>query len=255
MGFFVESGYSFEVARADKQHPSGFVQWRTKEASGETPVFSWGTLFVDSDLLLTNFDRQKFADQILQAFTQIVGAHYWTMAEVEYELVRYFNLPWEGLKISEAYWMLVLAAKRHADKPGVNEILQRKANRILSYKKNELPLSPEEWRNFLGDKKISGEGISPYEAVFDGAQSQLPQEHKANVVDGGIDLNAKKMDLDVAKDGKGVAMNFDPAMVAEFRKGNFTGVEGIILKIVPIANPLLLLGLESSPTGSQLAKG
>ena len=60
---------------------------------------------------------------------------------------------------------------------------------------------------------------------------------------GGIDLNAKKMGLDVAKDGKGVEMTFDPAMVAEFRQGNFTGVEGIILKIVPIESPLALLGL------------
>ena len=73
--------------------------------------------------------------------------------------------------------------------------------------------------------------------------SQLPLDKNFKVVDGGIDLNVKKMDLDVAKDGKGVEMNFDPAMVAEFRKGNFTGVEGIILKIVPIENPLALLGL------------
>jgi len=77
----------------------------------------------------------------------------------------------------------------------------------------------------------------------------------AKVIDGGIDLNAKKMDLDVAKDGKGVEMQFEPAMVAEFRKGNFTGVEGVILNIVPIASPLFLLGLEANPTGDQLAKG
>ena len=73
--------------------------------------------------------------------------------------------------------------------------------------------------------------------------SQLPLDKNFNVVDGGIDLNAKKMDLDVAKDGKGVEMKFDPAMVAEFRKGDFTGVEGVVLKIVPIENPLALLGL------------
>ncbi len=59
----------------------------------------------------------------------------------------------------------------------------------------------------------------------------------------------------MAKDGKGVEMQFEPAMVAEFRKGNFTGVEGVILNIVPIASPLFLLGLEANPTGDQLAKG
>ncbi len=91
------------------------------------------------------------------------------------------------------------------------------------------------------------------DAKMDGAQKGMdqaenvkePEQHRDNagVTNGGIDLNAKKMDLDVARDGKGVEMTFDPAMVAEFRKGNFTGVEGIILKIVPIENPQALLGL------------
>lgn len=55
-------------------------------------------------------------------------------------------------------------------------------------------------------------------------------------IKGGIDLNAAGMDLAIDKDGLGVAMSFDPAMVADFRKGNFTGVEGIILRIVPLAS-------------------
>jgi hypothetical protein len=41
-------------------------------------------------------------------------------------------------------------------------------------------------------------------------------------------------------------MNFDPAMVADFQKGNFTGVEGIILRIIPIQSPLPILGLETA---------
>lgn len=72
---------------------------------------------------------------------------------------------------------------------------------------------------------------------------------------GGIDLNAKNMGLDIAKDGKGIQMKFDPAMVAEFQKGNFSGVEGIILRIVPIQSPLPMLGLETSPAEGALAKG
>jgi hypothetical protein len=63
---------------------------------------------------------------------------------------------------------------------------------------------------------------------------------EAPKIDGGIDLDAKNMGLDVIRDGKGIEMNFDPAMVAEFQKGNFTGVEGIILRIVPIRNPLMI---------------
>jgi hypothetical protein len=72
---------------------------------------------------------------------------------------------------------------------------------------------------------------------------------------GGIDLNAKNMGLDIAKDGKGIQMKFDPAMVAEFQKGNFAGVEGIILRIVPIQSPLPILGLETVPAQGVLAKG
>ena len=70
---------------------------------------------------------------------------------------------------------------------------------------------------------------------------------KAMNTPGGVDFNAKNMGLNVDKEGKGIAMKFDPAMVAEFQKGNFTGVEGIILRIVPIQSPLPFLGLEPSP--------
>ena len=88
------------------------------------------------------------------------------------------------------------------------------------------------------------------------AATKVRDMGQSSVVDnGGIDLNAKNMEMDVAKDGRGVEMTFDPAMVAEFRRGDFTGVEGVILNIVPIANPLLLLGLEASPADKQLAKG
>ncbi|MEI8012234.1 MAG: hypothetical protein WCI27_07130 [Candidatus Omnitrophota bacterium] len=74
-------------------------------------------------------------------------------------------------------------------------------------------------------------------------------------VNGGIDLNAKKMDLEVAKDGKGVAMTFDPAMVAEFKRGDFTGVEGVILNIVTITNPLTLFGLSVNSEASPAVTG
>lgn len=60
---------------------------------------------------------------------------------------------------------------------------------------------------------------------------------------GGIDLNAANMGLDVTNEGAGVTMTCDPAMLAEFQKGNFSGVEGIILRIVPLASPFPLLGM------------
>ena len=66
---------------------------------------------------------------------------------------------------------------------------------------------------------------------------------------------ARNMGLEVARDGKGVDMKFDPAMVAEFQKGDFTGVEGIILRIVPLQSPFQVLGMEASPAHNELAQG
>jgi hypothetical protein len=65
-----------------------------------------------------------------------------------------------------------------------------------------------------------------------------------NVAPGGIDLNAQKMDLDVSKEGAGAALTIDPAMAEEFRRGDFSGVVPIILKITPISGPAAVLGME-----------
>ena len=59
---------------------------------------------------------------------------------------------------------------------------------------------------------------------------------------GGIDFNAKNMNLDFTKAGKSIEIKFDPAMVTAFQKSNFTGVDGIIIRIVPIQNLLPILG-------------
>jgi len=56
-------------------------------------------------------------------------------------------------------------------------------------------------------------------------------------INGGINLNARNMGLEVDKT-KAMTVPFDPAMLAEFQKGNFTGLEAVILGIVPISSPL-----------------
>ncbi|MBF0483915.1 MAG: hypothetical protein HQL25_04330 [Candidatus Omnitrophica bacterium] len=75
---------------------------------------------------------------------------------------------------------------------------------------------------------------------------QKRQKLEARQAPGGIDLNGNKMGLDVAVEGKGVEFQFDPAMVAEFQRGDFTGVEAFIIKITPLASPLPLLGLDTT---------
>jgi|GEM_PF-3193177 len=68
---------------------------------------------------------------------------------------------------------------------------------------------------------------------------------------GGIELNANKMGLNVSRDGKGVQMKFDPAMVAQFQKGDFTGIVPVILNITPIANPSAMLGMAATEETSE----
>jgi len=54
------------------------------------------------------------------------------------------------------------------------------------------------------------------------------------------------MSLDIAKNGKGVEMNVDAAMLAQFRRGDFTGIMPIIINITPITSALPILGMAAS---------
>lgn len=48
---------------------------------------------------------------------------------------------------------------------------------------------------------------------------------------GGIDLNSQNMDLGVSKNGGGIQMHFDPAMLEAFRRSDFEGVVPNIISI------------------------
>ena len=93
--------------------------------------------------------------------------------------------------------------------------------------------------------------------IQEGDAAMGEQKDFAAVVNplGGIDLNAKNMGLDVAKDGKGIQMKLDPAMIAEFQRGDFSGVVPVIIQIVPIQNPLATLGLNTLQDEGVMAKG
>jgi len=99
-------------------------------------------------------------------------------------------------------------------------------------------------------KKITVEGWynRPWVVV---AQKDFAMEVIKEVVHptlppGGIDLNAKNMSMDVFKEGRGVDMKFDPAIVAEFRRGNFSGIVANIIRIVPVKSPLSMMGLPAA---------
>ncbi len=76
--------------------------------------------------------------------------------------------------------------------------------------------------------------------VKDGSRSDA-----AMLDPGGIDLNATDLGMDIVRESGPIDMPLDPAMVASFEKGDFAGVEGIIVKILPIDSLWSTLGLST----------
>jgi len=78
-----------------------------------------------------------------------------------------------------------------------------------------------------------------------------PAGDKAALVEpGGIDLNSRNLKIDA--EGQKVDITFNPAMIAQFRRGDFSGVRIKILDVVRV-NLLPLLGLKVGQATAQLA--
>ena len=63
---------------------------------------------------------------------------------------------------------------------------------------------------------------------------------------GGIDLNAKSLVLDINKEGADGTFHIDPALLAEFRRGDFAGITPNILSITPMASPYEIMGMAQN---------
>jgi hypothetical protein len=77
------------------------------------------------------------------------------------------------------------------------------------------------------------------------------RDHAALATPGGIDLNARNLNMESS--GQKVKIIFDPAMIAQFRRGDFSGVKIQILDVVPI-NLMPLLGFKEDEESGQLFK-
>ena len=66
-------------------------------------------------------------------------------------------------------------------------------------------------------------------------------------IQGGIDMNAKNMEMDVSREGRGVEAGLDPVILEQFKGGDFSGVVPVIIRITPVASPIAILGMEASP--------
>ena len=63
----------------------------------------------------------------------------------------------------------------------------------------------------------------------------------AKLDNGGIDLNSRNLNMESS--GQKMNITFDPAMIAQFKRGDFSGVKIQILDVVPISL-MPLLGLK-----------
>jgi len=70
---------------------------------------------------------------------------------------------------------------------------------------------------------------------------------------GGIDLNTQGMDWKIGKDGRGVEMNVDPAMIERIRREGIDSLSPVIFRITPVASIWPLMGLEP-PKKEELAE-
>ena len=71
------------------------------------------------------------------------------------------------------------------------------------------------------------------------------------LLNGGIDLNSKTLNLESS--GQKVNINFNPAIIAQFKRGDFSGVKIQVLEVVPISL-VALLGLKEYELAGNLAK-
>ena len=60
---------------------------------------------------------------------------------------------------------------------------------------------------------------------------------------GGIDLNAKTMSLDISRTAASAAIRMDQSAFDGFEDNLFSGLQGIIIRIVPVENPAVFLGV------------
>ena len=82
--------------------------------------------------------------------------------------------------------------------------------------------------------------------------TKVPSAANQKNIQGGIDFNARNMQLNVG--GEEIKFHFNPAMVAQFESGDFSGVVPVIIQITPIQNPLSLSGINPGKEEEALVK-
>jgi hypothetical protein len=111
-----------------------------------------------------------------------------------------------------------------------------------------------EVKNDAKNVKVLGNYVGTIEKLIHPASNKKISQIDPPKVPGGIDFNSKNMRLEVDQNGERVEMKFDANMIIELKKGAFTGLQGIIIKIVPFDGLLSAFGFNLPMAGDKLAK-
>ncbi len=87
----------------------------------------------------------------------------------------------------------------------------------------------------------------------DGAALANPSDAAMIETPGGIDLNANNVNWNIRKDGKGVEMNVDPAMIERIKREGIDSLSPVIFRITPVTSIWRLAGLQAPAQAERLA--
>ena len=90
--------------------------------------------------------------------------------------------------------------------------------------------------------RATREGIT-FQTAAIAAMDDKARDKASIANNGGIDFDRSKMQMNVRKEGDGVQMQFDAAMIARIKREGFDGIEFNIQTIIPVTNLPLLLGM------------
>jgi len=131
--------------------------------------------------------------------------------------------------------------------PGVNNLIVEGSS--------DLNLNPfMEW--FMTKYKLQKPIIRETKSSKVNFLIDIKQSSKNNnpAMRGGIDLNTSNgMQWKVSKDGQGVEMNVDPAMIARIQREGIDSLSPVIFRITPVANVWSLVGLQVPAANKHLA--
>jgi hypothetical protein len=149
---------------------------------------------------------------------------------------------------------------KQENKELITAILRELGNQQVKSEAEEIlrnSTSKEEGEKKLGDfliVKIKEIAQSLADAAMQADKVAVANAVKQPWEQGGIDLNTSNgMQWKVSKDGQGVEMNIDPAMIERVRREGIDSLSPVIFRITPVTSIWPLVGLQAPAQAEHLA--